>query len=1413
MADIGIKVALQGIAGIQQQLNGLTGSFSKVSDSISNSASSMKPQLDSATASLNALTGAGMVWAATKISGPLKAFGRAAIGMAGQMQQAEMGFTTLFRSAEKAMEFLEELRDFAATTPFEFVGLQTTARRMVALGFETKQVIPVLRVLGDTVGAMGGTQEQLDRIIYNMGQMKMIGKVTGHEMRDLAMAGVKAWDYLANAIGKSVPEAMEQARKGTIDAKTALVAVFMGMQRDFGGGMEKQMGLLQQGFSNLKDEMNFVMAEIGKTLNETLNIQIIVGKVTTALHNLRVGWESIPGPIRSVLAVVGLLAAALPPLLLALSGIGAIAPVLIAGLGNLGITMTALGATFAAITGPVGIVVMALVAIGTAIYVLVKRWDDLSYHTKVAMMKMKIAVFEATADMLESISSLTDIWDLVFHAWIQSINWGIQAGNRIRESFLKGWIDGISELSQLGMEMGEAIRKSASMQGAGPIDIAAKKFRQAAQEELGKMTVLQGPRMLAQELANLQQNFNALVQLMAKKGMDVPKILNEFKKAGGDLSDLSATMEHLKTLAGDNFMELFGMDAKKAGTVTKEVTNIMNDLNAKLKENQIMFNLSTTATSESGRVFEKLKADIEAHKAALSSLLKESPGSPQVAEITYKIKVLGDQLFVATIHEVGIEVSKLQSILQSAGVPIEDLTSQFKEGEDPVKQLKEHLEDLGKKYEAITEPVVILEKELRNNAIAVKLSGDTLNENAMNAESVKQTIMKLTPELGENSEVVRILTSTYEFFKQAGINAADGLVDIDTEMRALSATMKKNEVSSSLLGKGFDLNKAQADAFKESIIRLEIALGKDSPIVQALKTSFTGYIEQSEEASMSTKLYEQAVRGVATAVKGIWDGTKTTFEDVWKGALSTFVDVMAQMVIQAQITGAAISVAMAAATFGISLIIGMLAMALGGSESIIKIVPITTRLKEVFDDFVDDFKSAVGDFKEYLFPAKGEAAAAKSVIYQEPSVIKALNTFKSSVEWGKNLKGDMAAITRTRRMGGWSSDVMDFPQVTNAIKNLNQSLKDAGSTLQVTTEKWKNWLGTDSDRGVALSTINDLIVSAAQKLSDNVVEFGNLMEERFNKIKDIVGDILGLYEEQQDFAKDMNQTITDVQRSLLAPQDLLTAQMGDIESLKTAVAGAVGEEQISLLAELKDAYTTVWGTVQDMFGEGTPENIQAVTNTIESLTGDLTKAIQGGESAEGIWEIQKQLIDANEELAGLQIANDQLTEWQAVIVEGLEGVADVGKTAYDELIDINLDILGVQRDGNTIASQMETYLKNLGGAKTAEMPEGGLITQTLTALLDIGETLAPTQAQLDLILLAFDQLFDVPKLAHGGIVSKPTLALIGEAGPEAVVPLDKMSGSNINVRIDGAMIMDEITMSKFTRQLETMLRRQQTRYA
>jgi len=49
---------------------------------------------------------------------------------------------------------------------------------------------------------------------------------------------------------------------------------------------------------------------------------------------------------------------------------------------------------------------------------------------------------------------------------------------------------------------------------------------------------------------------------------------------------------------------------------------------------------------------------------------------------------------------------------------------------------------------------------------------------------------------------------------------------------------------------------------------------------------------------------------------------------------------------------------------------------------------------------------------------------------------------------------------------------------------------------------------------------------------------------------------------------------------------------------------------------------------------------------------------------------------------------------------------------------------------------------------------------------------------------------NIPAMADGGIVTGPTLALIGEAGPEAVVPLDRYNsgggGNNVTINVQGA---------------------------
>ena len=78
---------------------------------------------------------------------------------------------------------------------------------------------------------------------------------------------------------------------------------------------------------------------------------------------------------------------------------------------------------------------------------------------------------------------------------------------------------------------------------------------------------------------------------------------------------------------------------------------------------------------------------------------------------------------------------------------------------------------------------------------------------------------------------------------------------------------------------------------------------------------------------------------------------------------------------------------------------------------------------------------------------------------------------------------------------------------------------------------------------------------------------------------------------------------------------------------------------------------------------------------------------------------------------------------------------------------------------------------------------------------------------------------DVPQLAKGGIVNKPTLAMIGEDGPEAVVPLSQrnnpsgagMGGGTYNITVNAGGITDRTDKRALAREIGNMIQQELAR--
>lgn len=246
--------------------------------------------------------GGGARWAGNlaKVGvGAFAAVGSAAtavVGMglkvAADMEQADIAFSTMLGSGEKAKAFLEDLKAFAAKTPFEFPQLQQAASSLVSAGFEANKVIPIMTTLGDVTSGMGTGAEGVQRATVALQQMSAAGRITGEDLNQLRDAGIPVFDLLSAATGKTKEEIAALAQAGKL-GKAEMNALFKaletgkGLER-FNGLMEKQSQSLTGLLSSLKDNVQQSLGDMMGPVVANLKRQLprITGIIGDALEKV-----------------------------------------------------------------------------------------------------------------------------------------------------------------------------------------------------------------------------------------------------------------------------------------------------------------------------------------------------------------------------------------------------------------------------------------------------------------------------------------------------------------------------------------------------------------------------------------------------------------------------------------------------------------------------------------------------------------------------------------------------------------------------------------------------------------------------------------------------------------------------------------------------------------------------------------------------------------------------------------------------------------------------------------------------------------------------------------------------------------------------------------------------------------------
>lgn len=199
-------------------------------------------------------------------------------------EQLETAFGTLLGGADKAKAVLGDLRDFGASTPFEFPGLADAAKKLISFGFSQEQLLPEMQKLGDVAAGLDIPFSDLADIY---GKARVAGKVMSEDINQLAGRGIPIFDELAKVMGVPAGEIKDLASKGKIGF-AELQKSFDGMTGQggrFAGMMAAQSQTAGGLISTLRDNWNLMLGSIGAKLFETFDIKGLINQAIGAVQS------------------------------------------------------------------------------------------------------------------------------------------------------------------------------------------------------------------------------------------------------------------------------------------------------------------------------------------------------------------------------------------------------------------------------------------------------------------------------------------------------------------------------------------------------------------------------------------------------------------------------------------------------------------------------------------------------------------------------------------------------------------------------------------------------------------------------------------------------------------------------------------------------------------------------------------------------------------------------------------------------------------------------------------------------------------------------------------------------------------------------------------------------------------------
>lgn len=232
--------------------------------------------------------------------GAITSFTKQVYEIRGQYELLERSIGVLVNSFERGSQIFQELNQMAIESPFTLMELAGAAKQLTAYNFAENEVVDTTRRLADISAALGVPME---RLTYNLGQIRAQTVLTARDARDFANAGLPIVASLAEHFteleGKIVTTGDVYDRMSKKMVSYSDVMAVLNKMTDEGGKFfefqAKQAETLRVQMANLNLAWNNMLNDIGKSNQGLLTLPI------SGLKALLQNWQTIDRVLKSML--------------------------------------------------------------------------------------------------------------------------------------------------------------------------------------------------------------------------------------------------------------------------------------------------------------------------------------------------------------------------------------------------------------------------------------------------------------------------------------------------------------------------------------------------------------------------------------------------------------------------------------------------------------------------------------------------------------------------------------------------------------------------------------------------------------------------------------------------------------------------------------------------------------------------------------------------------------------------------------------------------------------------------------------------------------------------------------------------------------------------------------------------------